>query len=134
MVKPDAFTIGKDLAVTPGSVVLRTDVFELIQYKPTTPTVHQFPLLMVPPMINKYYITDLAPGRSMLEFFVSQGHQMFVISWRNPDGHARHWDLNTYGEAILDAIGRPGNHQGPQAQPHRRCAPAASCPRWSART
>ena len=77
MVKPDVFTVGKDIAVTPGSVVARTDVFELIQYKPSTPTVHEFPLLMIPPMINKYYITDLTPGRSMLEFFVAQGYQVF---------------------------------------------------------
>jgi polyhydroxyalkanoate synthase len=104
MVKPDAFTIGQDLAVTPGSVVLRTDVFELIQYKPTTPTVHQFPLLMVPPMINKYYITDLAPDRSMLEFFVAQGYQVFVISWRNPGKDARDWDVNTYGGAVTASI------------------------------
>ena len=62
----------------------RTEVCELLQYQPATPTVHQFPLLLVPPMINKYYITDLAPGRSMIEYFVSQGYQVFVISWRNP--------------------------------------------------
>jgi polyhydroxyalkanoate synthase subunit PhaC len=104
MVDPDAFTIGKDIAVTPGAVVARTDVYELIQYKPSTPTVHQFPLLMVPPMINKYYITDLAPGRSMLEFFVAQGYQVFVISWRNPGQHERHWDTNTYGGAIVDSM------------------------------
>jgi polyhydroxyalkanoate synthase subunit PhaC len=104
MVKPDAFTLGKDLALTPGAVVLRTEVFELIQYKPSTPTVHEYPLVMVPPMINKFYITDLAPGRSMLEYFVSQGHQMFVLSWRNPDASARNWDVNTYGEAIVDAM------------------------------
>ena len=104
MVEPDAFEVGKDLAVTPGAVVARTDVFELIQYKPATPTVHQFPLLMVPPMINKYYITDLAPGRSMLEFFVAQGYQVFVISWRNPGKDARHWDLNTYGDAVADSL------------------------------
>ncbi len=105
MVAPDAFEIGKDIAVTPGAVVARTDVYELIQYKPTTPTVHQFPLLMVPPMINKYYITDLAPGRSMLEFFVAQGYQVFVLSWSNPGKEARNWDLDTYGQAIVDSIG-----------------------------
>ena len=86
MVKRDAFQVGKDLAVTPGSVVARTEVCELIQYQPATPTVHEFPLLMVPPMINKYYITDIAPGRSMIEYFVSQGYQVFVIVWRNPAG------------------------------------------------
>ncbi|MGO8890768.1 MAG: PHA/PHB synthase family protein [Streptosporangiaceae bacterium] len=104
MVAPDAFEIGTDLAVTPGAMVARTDVYELIQYQPATPTVHQFPLLMVPPMINKYYIMDLAPGRSMLEFFVSQGYQVFVISWRNPGRQARHWDLNTYGGAVADSL------------------------------
>ena len=104
MVEPDAFQVGKDLAVTPGAVVARTDVCELIQYQPATPTVHRFPLLMVPPMINKYYIMDLAPGRSMLEFLVSQGYQVFVISWRNPGRQARHWDLNTYGEAVADSL------------------------------
>ena len=104
MVEPDAFQVGKDLAVTPGAVVARTDVCELIQYQPATPTVHRFPLLMVPPMINKYYIMDLAPGRSMLEFFVAQGYQVFVISWRNPGRHARNWDLNTYGGAVADSL------------------------------
>jgi class II poly(R)-hydroxyalkanoic acid synthase len=104
MVEPDAFQVGKDLAVTPGAVVARTDVCELIQYQPATPTVRRFPLLMVPPMINKYYIMDLAPGRSMLEFFVSQGYQVFVISWRNPGRHARHWDLNSYGGAVADSL------------------------------
>ncbi|MGP8001694.1 MAG: PHA/PHB synthase family protein [Streptosporangiaceae bacterium] len=105
MVEPDAFEIGKDLAVTPGAVVARTDVYELIQYKPSTPTVYQYPLLMVPPMINKYYITDLAPGRSMLEFFVAQGYQVFVLSWANPGKEARNWNLDTYGEAVVDSIG-----------------------------
>jgi class II poly(R)-hydroxyalkanoic acid synthase len=104
MVASDAFEIGKDLAVTPGAVVARTDVFELIQYQPSTPTVHQFPLLMVPPMINKYYVTDLAPGRSMIEFFVAQGYQVFVISWRNPGKDARNWDVSTYGDAIMASV------------------------------
>jgi len=105
MVKGDAFEVGKDLAVTPGSVVARTEVCELIQYQPATPTVYRFPLLMVPPMINKYYITDIAPGRSMIEYFVSQGYQVFVISWRNPGRQARSWDLNTYGDAVVASIG-----------------------------
>jgi polyhydroxyalkanoate synthase len=105
MVAPDAFEVGRDLAVTPGAVVARTDVYELIQYKPVTPTVYQIPLLMVPPMINKYYVTDLAPGRSMLEFFVGQGYQVFVLSWCNPGKDSRNWDLNTYGEAVVDSIG-----------------------------
>ncbi len=104
MVAPDAFEIGKDLAVTPGAVVLRSEVFELIQYEPATPTVHSFPVLMVPPMINKYYITDLAPGRSMIEFFVGQGYQVFVMSWRNPGKEHRDWDLDTYGGAVVDAL------------------------------
>ena len=105
MVSPDAFEVGKDLAVSPGAVVARSDVYELIQYEPTTPTVYQIPLLMVPPMINKYYVTDLAPGRSMLEFFVAQGYQVFVLSWANPGKNARNWDINTYGEAVVDSIG-----------------------------
>jgi len=104
MVKRDAFKVGKDIAVSPGSVVARTEVCELIQFKPTTPTVHRFPLLMVPPMINKYYITDIAPGRSMIEYFVSQGYQVFVISWRNPGRQGRDWDLNTYGNAVVASI------------------------------
>ncbi len=105
MVEGNAFAVGTDLAVTPGSVVARTEVCELIQSQPTTPTVHEFPLLLVPPMINKYYITDLAPGRSMVEYFVSQGYQVFVISWRNPGRQARGWDLNTYGDAVVASIG-----------------------------
>jgi len=104
MVDPAAFEVGKDLAVTPGSVVLRTEMFELIQYRPVTEMVHRYPLLMVPPMINKYYITDLAPGRSMAEFLVGSGQQLFTISWRNPDARHRDWDLDAYGAAIVEAV------------------------------
>ena len=104
MVAPDAFEVGRDLAVTPGAVVASSEVFELIQYQPATATVHRFPLLIVPPMINKFYLTDLAPGRSMVEFLVGQGHQVFVISWRNPDARHRDWDTDTYGGAVVDAL------------------------------
>jgi polyhydroxyalkanoate synthase len=104
MVEPDAFEVGVDLAVTPGSVVLRTPVFELIQYRPVTPAVRQVPLLIVPPVINKYYVMDLASGRSMVEYLVGRGLQVFMISWRNPDARHAKWDLDTYGQAILDAM------------------------------
>jgi polyhydroxyalkanoate synthase len=104
MVEADAFEVGVDLAVTPGSVVLRTPVFELIQYRPATPAVRQVPLLIVPPTINKFYVMDLAPGRSMVEYLVASGLQVFMISWRNPDARNAAWDFDTYGQAILDAM------------------------------
>ena len=104
MVEPDAFEVGVDLAVTPGSVVLRTPVFELIQYRPATAAVRQVPLLIVPPTINKYYVMDLAPGRSMVEYLTGSGLQVFMISWRNPDARHAAWDFNTYGQAVLDAM------------------------------
>ena len=104
MVEPDAYQVGVDLAVTPGSVILRTPQFELIQYRPATATVRQVPLLIVPPVINKFYVMDLAAGRSMTEYLVSRGLQVFMISWRNPDARHAKWDLDTYGQAILDAM------------------------------
>ena len=88
----------------PGAVVFRNEVFELLQYQPTTPTVRTRPVLMVPPPINKYYFLDLAPGRSFIEHAVAQGLQFFVISWRNPRKEHAGWDLDTYGQAVLDAI------------------------------
>src|SRR5579862_5348433 len=104
MVEPDAFEVGVDLAVTPGAVIVRTPVFELIQYRPATPAVRHVPLLMVPPVINKFYVMDLAPGRSMVEYLVARGLQVFMISWRNPDARHAAWDLDTYGQAIVDAM------------------------------
>jgi polyhydroxyalkanoate synthase len=104
MVDPDAFTVGEDLANTPGAVVFRTEVFELIQYKPSTETVRAVPLLMVPPTINKFYIADLAPGRSIIEHYVAGGQQVFMMSWRNPDERHADWGMDTYGQAIIDAM------------------------------
>jgi polyhydroxyalkanoate synthase subunit PhaC len=112
MVEPDAFEVGVDLAVTPGSVVLRTPVFELIQYRPVTPAVRQVPLVIVPPTINKFYVMDLAPGRSVVEYLVGRGLQVFMISWRNPDARHAAWDLGTYGQAILDAMDAAGRITG----------------------
>jgi polyhydroxyalkanoate synthase subunit PhaC len=104
MVDPSAFTVGENLAATPGAVVLRTDVLELIQYAPQTPTVREVPLLLVPPTINKFYAIDLAPGRSWVEHLVRTGQQVFTLSWRNPDARHAEWGLDTYVQAVLDAI------------------------------
>jgi polyhydroxyalkanoate synthase subunit PhaC len=104
MVPSDAFEVGTDLAVTPGAVVLRTPMFELLQYQPQTPRVRRVPLLVVPPTINKYYVLDLAPGRSLVEYLVASGQQVFVISWRNPDARHRDWGADAYGQAILEAL------------------------------
>jgi polyhydroxyalkanoate synthase subunit PhaC len=105
MVPRDAFTVGTDLAVSPGVVVLRTPVYELIQYQPSTELVGEAPLLIVPPTINKYYILDLAPGRSMIEYLVSQGQQVFVMSWRNPDARHAPWGFDEYTQAVIEAAG-----------------------------
>jgi polyhydroxyalkanoate synthase len=103
MVQADAFEVGTSLAVTPGAVVLRTPVFELLQYEPQTPKVRRTPLLIVPPTINRFYILDLAPGRSLVEYLVRSGQQVFVIAWRNPDARHRDWGADTYGQAIVEA-------------------------------
>jgi polyhydroxyalkanoate synthase len=97
------FEVGGNLAATPGAVVLRNEVLELIQYAPQTETVRAVPLMLVPPTINKYYIVDLSPGRSIVEWLVAQGQQVFTISWRNPDVEQGHFDLDTYVEAVADA-------------------------------
>jgi poly[(R)-3-hydroxyalkanoate] polymerase subunit PhaC len=98
------FQVGKNLALTPGAVVYRGEVFELIQYAPQTESVHRSPLLIVPPQINKFYATDLSPGRSFTEFAVRSGVQTFCISWRNPTAAQRDWNVETYLTACKEAI------------------------------
>jgi polyhydroxyalkanoate synthase subunit PhaC len=104
MVDSSAYTVGVDLGVTPGCVVFRTPMLELIQYKPQTETVHEVPLLVIPPTINKFYVLDLAPGRSLIEYLVQQGHQVFVVSWRNPDARHRDWGFDAYAEGLIEAF------------------------------
>jgi class II poly(R)-hydroxyalkanoic acid synthase len=104
MVDSTPFTVGENIAITEGAVVLRTPVMELIQYRARTETVHARPLLMVPPMINKFYIADLATDRSMAQFFLDSGQAVFMISWRNPTEEHRDWSLDTYVQAVLDAL------------------------------
>ena len=99
-----AFEVGRDLAVSPGAVVHRDDVFELIHYEPATETVFERPLVVLPPQINKFYVLDLAPGRSFTEHAVAGGVPYFAISWRNPGPVQREWGLDTYVRAGLRAV------------------------------
>ena len=85
MIDENAFEVGRNIAITPGAVVFENELIQLIQYSPMTPTVHQRPLLMVPPFINKFYILDLQPYNSLVRFAVEQDHTVFMVSWRNAD-------------------------------------------------
>jgi polyhydroxyalkanoate synthase len=101
-----AFEVGRNLALSPGSVVYRNELIELIQYAPSTPEVHKRPLLLVPPCINKYYILDLRPENSFVRHVVGAGHTAFMISWRNVPPELGHLTWDDYLEnGVLRAIG-----------------------------
>ena len=108
MTDTDAFEVGRDLAATPGQVVFRTDMMELIQYSPTTETAHARPLLVVPPWINKFYILDLRPENSFVRWAVGRGYTVFMVSWVNPDERHAEKTFDDYmlegPVAALDAI------------------------------
>ena len=100
-----AFQVGQNLALSPGAVVFKNEVLELlIQYQPTTQVVYSRPLLMVPPQVNKFYVMDLSPGKSLVQHLVGSGMQVFIIGWRNPTPEHRDWGFDTYDRAILEAI------------------------------
>ena len=101
----DAFKIGENIASTPGKVVYRNDLIELIQYTPTTETVNKVPLMIIPPWINKYYILDLRPKNSFIRWAVAQGHTVFVLSWVNPDENLAKKSFEDYmREGPLEAL------------------------------
>ncbi len=100
VVDKSKFRLSENLATSEGKVVYAEDHLELIQYAPTTAEVWKVPVFIVPPQINKFYIWDLAPGRSIVEHLVGQGHLVFVVSWRNPSDAQVDWDLESYVVAL----------------------------------
>ncbi|WP_020178273.1 alpha/beta fold hydrolase [Methylopila sp. M107] len=103
-VDKSAFDVGGNIAVTPGAVVFCNEVLELIQYAPTTPSVHARPHLFIPPQINKFYVFDLTPEKSLVRFLLDKGFQVFLVSWRNPTARDRDWGIATYIAALREAV------------------------------
>ena len=97
------FKVGENLATTPGQVVWKNEILELIQYAPMTDKVHHIPFLIIPPQINKFYANDLTPMTSIIQFLLAHQFQPFVVSWRNPTKEHAHWGLTEYVDALVQA-------------------------------
>jgi polyhydroxyalkanoate synthase len=115
MTDTNAFVLGKNIAVTPGKVIFQNEMMQLIQFNPATKQQYQRPLLVIPPWINKYYILDLQPANSFIQWATAQGHTVFVISWVNPDERMaeKHFEdyLSEGALAAIDAITRQTGEQ-----------------------
>ena len=124
-VDKSAFAVGGNLALSLGSVVFRNAVLELIQYAPTTDAVYERPHLIVPPEINKFYVFDLSPGKSMVEYLVGHGLQVFAVSWRNPTAEHRDWGMDAYVTALREALAAVRDITGsPDLIVHAACSGA----------
>jgi len=99
-----AFKVGVDVAASPGAVVFRNELLEVIQYRPNTPSVHPIPLLYVFSQVNRFYLGDLTPDRSLFQQLLDAGIQVFAVSWRNPTEAQRSWGLDTYAEGVIQAV------------------------------
>lgn len=104
LVDKAAFEVGKNIATTPGDVVWRAPLYELIQYRPTTEQVHELPLILFPPWINKFYILDLKPQNSLIRYLVAQGFTLFVVSWKNPGPELGETGMDDYLRVYLEAM------------------------------
>ncbi len=104
MTTPDDFKVGENLATTPGAVIFRNELLEVIHYTPTQPKTHAEPVVIVTPWINKYYILDLVPKKSMIRYLLDQGLEVFITSWKNPDASMRDVSFDAYLERGVHAI------------------------------
>ena len=105
-----AFEIGKDVAATEGAVVYRDELMEVMHYKPRTAIVNSTPLVYIFSQVNRFYLGDLTPDRSLFKQLVDAGIQLFAVSWRNPTPEQRDWSLDTYTEGVVKACHIASQH------------------------